>query len=124
MRIAARDPARAAAFYADCFGWVVTQREPAAVAFTTPGGLAGSFWGGGEPSSAGLELYVGVDDVHAVVARAVRLGACRVARPGPGPGGATVAQILDTEGNRVCVWQAPPSEKESAGGDGKADSRD
>lgn len=124
VRIAARDPARAAAFYADCFGWEVSDREGAAVSFCAPGGLQGSFWGDGEPSSAGPELYVAVDDVAAAVARAVRLGACRIARPGPGPGGATVAQLLDPEGNRVCVWQAPGDGKESSRGDGKIDTHE
>lgn len=105
VRIAARDPARAARFYAACFGWQVLLREGDAVRFTAPGGLEGSFWGGGEPSSAGPELYVEVRGIDRVLRRAIELGGMRIARVGPGPGGVLVAQLLDTEGNRVGVWE-------------------
>lgn len=124
VRIAARDPARAARFYADCFGWTVGELDDCTVRFLAPGGVAGSFWGGGEPSSAGPELYVGVPDVVVAVARAVQLGAMRIARPGPGPDGATVASLLDPEGNRVCVWEAPGSGKERTRADGNDDAHE
>jgi hypothetical protein len=106
VRIAARDPGRAARFYAAVFGWRVLAEEPAGVRFAAPGGLEGTFWRGGEPSSAGAELYVEVVGIEAVVRRAVELGGLRIARVGPGPGGARLAQLLDTEGNRVGVWEA------------------
>ncbi len=108
VRISARDPARAARFYAACFGWQVLRTEGDAVRFSAPGGLEGSFWGGGEPSSAGPELYVEVQGIELVVRRAVELGGMRIARVGPGPGGVLVAQLLDTEGNRVGVWELAP----------------
>ncbi len=108
VRISARDPGRAARFYAACFGWQVLRTEGDAVRFSAPGGLEGSFWGGGEPSSAGPELYVEVQGIDLVVRRAIELGGMRIARVGPGPGGVLVAQLLDTEGNRVGVWEVAP----------------
>ncbi len=105
IRIAARNPARAAAFYADCFGWAVAESDSAEVRFVAPGGMHGTFWPGGDPSSAGPELYVEVQGIEDVVRRAVALGGLRIARVGPGPGGVRVAQLLDTEGNRVGVWE-------------------
>lgn len=107
VRIAARDPARAARFYGACFGWQVLAEEEAGVRFVAPGGMEGTFWIGGEPSSAGAELYVEVEGIEAVVRRAVELGGLRIARVGPGPGGVRIAQLLDTEGNRVGVWEGP-----------------
>ena len=105
LRLAVRDLHRAARFYQRCFGWRVTTVEPANLGFLAPGGLEGSFWLGGEPSSAGPELYLEVVAIEAVVRRAIELGGCRIARVGPGPGGVRVAQLLDPEGNRICVWE-------------------
>lgn len=110
LRIAAVDPRRAAAFYAACFGWRVLGSSADAVEFEVPGGLRGSFWAGGQPSSAGPELYIEVVGIEAVVRRALALGALRIARVGPGPGGVRLAQLLDPEGNRVGVWEAPRSD--------------
>lgn len=112
VRIAARDPARAARFYAACFGWRVLSEEATGVRFAAPGGLEGTFWAGGEPSSAGAELYVEVVGIEAVVRLAVELGGLRIARVAPGPGGVRLAQLLDTEGNRVGVWESPAGARE------------
>lgn len=105
LRLAVLDLERAARFYERCFGWQVTGEAPGVLSFLAPGGLAGSFWLGGEPSSAGPELYVEVVAIEAVVRRAIELGGARIARVGPGPGGVRVAQLLDPEGNRICVWE-------------------
>lgn len=106
LRLSVTDLDRAARFYAACFGWRVTAIAARSVAFEAPGGLEGSFWMGGEPSSAGAELYVEVVGIERVVRRAIELGGARIARVGVGPGGARVAQLLDSEGNRICVWES------------------
>lgn len=105
VRIAVRDLGRAAAFYRALFGWAIVGEGPGELRFRAPGGMRGAFWAAGEPSTAGPELYVRVDELDATVKRAVALGGARLARPGPGPGGGRVAQVLDTEGNRVCLWE-------------------
>lgn len=105
LRLAVRDLDRAARFYERCFGWQFTAGQPGGLDFLVPGGLRGSFWLGGEPSSAGAELYVEVVAIEGVVRRALELGGSRIARVGPGPGGVRVAQLLDPEGNRICVWE-------------------
>ena len=103
IRIHVRDPARAAAFYQALFGWALL---PGGLGFRTPAGLHGVFRPG-EPSTAGPEIFVGVPQLDAAVRRAVRLGGVAIVRPGPGPDGARVAQVLDPEGNRVGLWEAP-----------------
>lgn len=107
VRIAVRDLARAAAFYRALFGWTIEGEAPGELRFRAPGGLGGAFWASGEPSTAGPELYVRVEGVDAVVKRAVELGGARLARPGPGPTGGRVAQVMDPEGNRVGLWEPP-----------------
>lgn len=100
LRIQAHNPARAASFYAALFGWTVGATDEAGVHFTTPGGLRGVFRAG-EPSTGGPHVYVRVGDLAAAIARACALGGQVAARPGPGPDGARVALVVDTEGNLV-----------------------
>ena len=116
LRIAARDPHRALAFYRACFSWVPTTTEAGELGFLTSGGLQGCFWTGGEPSSAGPELYLEVARIEAVIATAITLGGMRIARPTLGLEGGRVAHLLDCEGNRVCLWERPagPAAKGSA----------
>ncbi|MDP2311220.1 MAG: VOC family protein [Pseudomonadota bacterium] len=106
LRIHARDTARAACFYAALFGWIVGEPGAAGLAFSTPGGLRGVFRQG-EPSTAGPEIFVGVADLGAALRRAVALGAMALVRPGPAPGGGRVAVVLDPEGNRIGLFEAP-----------------
>jgi predicted enzyme related to lactoylglutathione lyase len=94
-----RDSARAEAFYRVLFGWVLDGG-----AFRTPGGLRGVFRKGA-PSTAGPELYVRVPKLEAALARAVSLGGTPLVRPGPGPDGGRIAQVLDPEGNRIGLWE-------------------
>lgn len=105
LRIHARDPARAACFYAALFGWIVEgSAATAGLRFRTPSGLRGVFRRG-EPSTAGPEIYVAVRDLDEALPRAVALGGAALVRPGPGPEGARVAQVLDPEGNRIGLWE-------------------
>ncbi len=102
IRIHVREPGRAAAFYRALFGWALSG---SGLVFRTPGGLKGVFRRG-EPSTAGPEIYVGVLDLDGTLRRAVSLGGVTLVRPGPGPDGGRVAQVLDPEGNRIGLWEA------------------
>jgi predicted enzyme related to lactoylglutathione lyase len=104
MRIAASDLRRAARFYGELFGWVIVAEEAGTLRFRTPGGLGGAFWSAGVPSTAGFEVYVRVTSLEDTIRRAIELGGARLARPHDDPSG-RVAQILDSEGNRVCLWE-------------------
>jgi predicted enzyme related to lactoylglutathione lyase len=106
LRLHAREPARAARFYAGLFGWTVGASTPSGLGFHTPGGLAGVFRVG-EPSTAGPEIYVRVARLEPALARAVELGGVALVRPGPAPDGGRVAQVLDPEGNRIGLFEAP-----------------
>lgn len=108
VRIAVRDLRRAAAFYRAMFGWTIVEEAAGEARFHAPGGLDGALWAAGEPSTAGVELYVRVVGLDDAVRRAVALGGARLARPGPGPRGGRVAQVMDPEGNRVGLWESAP----------------
>ena len=105
VRIGVRDLGRAAAFYEGLFGWQIVEVGSAEVVFRAPGGLRGVLWAAGEPSTTGPELYVRVASVDDALKRAASLGGARLVRPGPGPYGGRVAQVLDPEGNRVWLWE-------------------
>jgi predicted enzyme related to lactoylglutathione lyase len=104
VRIHAREPARAARFYAGLFGWRVGGAGPAGLAFRTPAGLRGVFRVG-EPSTAGPELFVAVASLDAALLQSQALGGSTLVRPGPGPGGGRVAVVLDPEGNRIGLFE-------------------
>ncbi len=106
LRIHARDPARAACFYAALFGWRVGRPGALGLGFRTPGGLCGVFRQG-EPSTAGPEIFVGVASLEEALPRAVALGGRALVRPGPSPDGGRVALVLDPEGNRIGLCEAP-----------------
>lgn len=105
VRIAVRDAARAAAFYEAMFGWVIGPASGTGTTFRMPGGIEGAFWPNADPCAGGPELYVRVHGLERLLALAVRLGGARVARPAPWPAGGRVAVLLDTEGNRVGLWE-------------------
>lgn len=107
VRIAVADLGRAARFYGALFGWIVEEPSGTELSFRAPGGFGGVFWSAGEPSTAGPELYIRVACLEVALGRALELGAARLVRPGPGPAGGRSAQVLDPEGNRVCLWEPP-----------------
>lgn len=58
--------------------------------------------------SAGMTIYVQVDDVEAFLAQARRLGATKVLQePYDVPGVGRFAVFTDPEGDRIGLWKVP-----------------
>jgi predicted enzyme related to lactoylglutathione lyase len=112
-----QDRERAARFYAAAFGWQVQMLGPemghyvlvtTAVADVTAGMPAGAINGGLHPRSeeaAHPSIVVGVEDVHAAMARITEAGGRVLGQPMEIPGVGHYVAFVDTEGNRNSVLQ-------------------
>ena len=118
FEIPADQPERAAKFYREMFGWNINRWE-------NPGGI--EYWmvetvptdAEGRPVRSGVNgglmpqmyptqapvNYIAVEDVDEAVAKAERLGAKILMTRTPVPGMGWFAQLADTEGNVIAVWQ-------------------
>jgi len=115
FEIPVTDLERAIAFYESVFGYVMSRREvdghPMAFFPRRDGapGASGALARGEvyQPSKAGVILYFDVPDIDAVLQRAQALGA-EVLYPRTDIGEAGfVAEIEDSEGNRIALSQIP-----------------
>jgi predicted enzyme related to lactoylglutathione lyase len=122
FEIPADQPERAAKFYQELFGWKIERWE-------NPGGI--EYWmvqtvptdEQGQPVRQGVNgglmprmypaqqpvNYIAVADVNEAVAKAERLGAKVMMGKTPVPGMGWFAQLTDTEGNVIAVWETDPS---------------
>jgi predicted enzyme related to lactoylglutathione lyase len=122
FEIPADQPERAAKFYREMFGWNINRWE-------NPGGI--DYWmvetvptdAEGRPVRPGVNgglmprmypaqqpvNYIAVESVDEAVAKAERLGAKVMMGKTPVPGMGWFAQLADTEGNVLAVWQTDPS---------------
>ena len=108
LRIPARDPQAAAAFYEAVFGWTVRRdREDPAFEDGT-GHVIGHFRADHEiAGEAGVRPYVFVENLDETLEKAVAQGAEVVTDPYP-EGDLWVALIRDQSGNVVGAWQQGP----------------
>jgi predicted enzyme related to lactoylglutathione lyase len=147
FEIPADEPERAAKFYRELFGWEISKWEGSAeerdgmadyrpenfeywMVRTVPtdakgmptrpgvnGGLMRRMFPGQAPVN-----YISVDSVDEFVKRAERLGARILMAKMPVPGMGWFAQLADTEGNVVAIWEtdanAAPA-RETVGGEAK-----
>lgn len=103
FQILAKDPAAQRKFYREIFGWNID--EPNAIGLSEiehgiggpPEGVGGNIMAG-DPR---VVLFVQVLDLNETLAKAEELGGKRVMEPFDVPGGPTVAQMADPEGNLV-----------------------
>ncbi|MBI5949443.1 MAG: hypothetical protein HY875_14990 [Chloroflexi bacterium] len=103
--IQAQDPAKIRDFYAAMFNWTIgdgpIMRFGAGVGPPEPGP-------GGHISSAATSrvvVHIQVRDLRESLERAAALGGSILREPFQIPGGATIAAILDPEGNQVGLVQ-------------------
>lgn len=108
VEIAAPDLPRAKAFYADAFGWQLTDYGPeyAGIQGATPdapevGGLDAS----GTPSPEGVLVQLYSDDLEASVAAVEAAGGSISREPFAFPGGRRF-HFLDPAGNQLGIWTA------------------
>ena len=107
LRIFTRDPRRAAAFYAEVFGWSLPAAGDRLCWVITPGddqrlGIDGA-------DSGGLFIpTVHVDDLDATAQAAVAAGGEILVPRIPSPRVGWLAYLADTEGNLVGIMQDDP----------------
>ena len=104
------DPAEAARFYAELFGWTLTDAVPPDAPGTylvaTLGGQDVAAIGPVTSGTAAWHTYVAVDDADATAAAVTRLGGTVTAGPeDAGPGG-RAATCTDPLGAEFRLWQA------------------
>jgi predicted enzyme related to lactoylglutathione lyase len=102
FQIRGRDAAKLAEFYKEIFGWEMSD-GPMGVALVKPGiggpveGVGGTIF----PGNPGVVIFVQVLSLIDTLARTVELGGKRVMEPFDVPGGPTIAQMADPEGNII-----------------------
>ena len=110
FEVSSPDAERAQRFYGELFGWqVATDPEMGGYGLVDTA-AGGSAIGGGigpveEGDSAGVRIYVRVDDLEAALQRAEQLGGTRLVPPTDLPAGyGRFALFADPDGNPVGLW--------------------
>jgi len=111
FEIISGDAERAQKFYGELFGWQA-EGDPAmgGYALVDTGAGEGAIGGGigavDDGDTAGVRVYMRVDDLEAYLDRAEKLGGTRIAPPTDLPGGyGQIAILADPDGNRVGLWK-------------------
>jgi len=104
FEIRGKDPQRLADFYRELFGWDIDAANPMGI-ITVPHGIGGPEGGvGGHirgADAAGVSIFVQVVDLDETLRKAEAMGGRAVMQPFDVPGGPTIAQMTDPEGNLV-----------------------
>ena len=104
FEIRGKDPQRLADFYRQLFGWDIADPDPAGI-MRFPAGIGGPEGGvGGHIRGAdapGVSIFVQVLDLDETLRKAEGMGGRAVMQPFDVPGGPTVAQMADPDGNLV-----------------------
>ena len=100
------DAGRSQAFYAELFGWTVSQSAYAQVGPGGAHGIGGGIGAGGEDRWA--TVYASVGDVEAALARAEALGATRVYGPNQVDDHTETGAFRDPAGNVFGVYRHGP----------------
>ena len=104
FQIRGKDPQRLAEFYRELFGWDIGAANPMGIMSIPPGiggpveGVGGHILGAEAP---GVSIFVQVLDLNETLRKAEDMGGRAVVKPFDVPGGPTIAQMADPEGNLV-----------------------
>jgi predicted enzyme related to lactoylglutathione lyase len=111
LEIPAIDPERSAAFYRDVAGWTLRRRGDGRIAFDDGVGEVSGAWVEGRPpsSTAGLLVYIMVDDVEAAVERVLANGG-EIVQPVGVDAPEVTARFRDPAGNVFGLYQEPRGE--------------
>jgi hypothetical protein len=105
------NPAAAAKFYGDVFGWTIAQPDPSYQLFATgdPDGIGGGLF----DTKAELPNYatftIVVEDVEETCRRVQQAGGKIDREPKTNPAGLSFAYLLDPAGNLFGVFSPPPA---------------
>ncbi|MDQ2807820.1 MAG: VOC family protein [Chloroflexota bacterium] len=107
--IPAADPAAAGKFYSDLFGWEALYDAGSDYhMFRGGAGPGGGFIKqAGAAPSGGVLIYVGTDDIDAMLARAVELGGTVVGGKIDMGGNGAYATFADPSGNHIGLYTGP-----------------
>jgi predicted enzyme related to lactoylglutathione lyase len=102
FEILGKDGGKTQKFYSDLFGWKVDANNPMSYGMVQGenGGIGGGLSGSMDGQSH-LTVYVDVDNLQATLDKAKGLGAEVVMPPMDVPGGPTIAQFRDPDGNVI-----------------------
>lgn len=103
FQIRGKDPQRLAGFYRELFGWDISAANQMGIISISPG-VGGPGEVGGHiigADSPGVSIFVQVLDLNETLRKADEMGGRAVLPPFDIPGGPTVAQMADPEGNLV-----------------------
>ena len=103
FEIMGRDGEKLQEFYRQLFGWKINAAMPG-YGLVEPGiGAPEGGVGGGVGTDAAprVTVYVQVVDLNETLAKAESLGGKKVMEPADVPGGPTIAQFTDPEGNLI-----------------------
>jgi predicted enzyme related to lactoylglutathione lyase len=105
FEIRGKDPQRLAEFYRELFGWEIGEVD-AAGTMRFPGGAGGPPEVGGHIRGAeapGVSVFVQVLNPVETLRKAEEMGGRATMQPFDVPGGPTIAQMADPEGNLVAL---------------------
>jgi uncharacterized protein len=109
FQIISKAPEETAKFYASLFGWKVDANNALGYRRIDTGskeGVQGGIWPAPPQAPNFVQLFIGVDDVKASVARAVELGAKVIIPPTTLPEGDEMAVLHDPHGIPLGVWRS------------------
>lgn len=104
FEIRGRDAKRLQEFYAELFGWKIDTNNPMGYGFVEhgvggpPEGVGGGIAQSDRPL---VTVFVQVVDLHETLRKAELMGGKAVMQPMDVPGGPTIAQFEDPEGNVI-----------------------
>ncbi len=102
FEIVGKDGSALQTFYTSLFDWKIDANNPMnyGMVEAAQGGIAGGV-GPSEDGSKSVTFYVQVADLKAALDKAEKLGGKTVMPPMDVPGGPSIAQFTDPEGNRI-----------------------
>ena len=112
VEIPSDEPERAQSFYSGVFGWAMRQipEMPDYAMFQSgPGESGGAIGKRGVTAPARLRIYITVESLDATVAKVHELGGSVAVEITDVPGQGRYAAVIDTEGNEIGLWEAPPA---------------
>ena len=97
-QIVTTDPEAMATFYGELFGWKVQAANALGYREAASGGITGGYWPAPPGAPSFVQLFIGVPDVEAAVAKATAMGARLIVPVTTLPDGDVMAVLADPMG--------------------------